>query len=338
MFKVGMVLGKFYPFHKGHAFLINTAVSQCDEVYVFVCSLPTDKYKGEDRARWIKNHYSMDPSVHVIHIDEVLPQEPKDHPDFWNIWVRVVKSHVPIVEAIFTSEPYGTPFAQHLGIKHVMVDEFRLNTPISGTKARGDIYGNWRFLPTEVKQHFKRKVCVVGPESTGKTTMVRHLTRMFDMKWVMEYGREYCQTHDTTTLTAGDFLRIVEGQIEREDEAFKQANGILFCDTDPLTTLMFYRLYCEKGTCEPDHHTETLLLDQAERHYDLYILLDPSVDHVQDGQRDFGVDAKRWEIFNRFEAALQAKEAKYVVIRGNDYADRIQQAGQAVDNLIATLR
>jgi HTH-type transcriptional repressor of NAD biosynthesis genes len=219
-----------------------------------------------------------------------------------------------------------------------MVDEFRLNTPISGTKARGDIYGNWRFLPHEVKEHFRRRVAIVGPESTGKTTMVKRLEKMFDMRGVMEYGREYCETHKTSELTPHDFVVIQRRQVEEEEKIHFQSNGIVFCDTDPLTTSIFYDLYVEKGTCVYDPQIDTLLRTNARRPYDLTILLTPEVDHVQDGQRDFGEQAKRWEIFNLFKQRLTESGANFIVVGGNDYADRIAQAAAWVDNMIADLR
>lgn len=328
-FKVGMVLGKFYPFHNGHAYLIDSALSQCDFVYVYMCSLPTDYYHGMDRCAWIFEHYRnecFEHRLHIFHVNEVLPQYPEEHPDFWNIWVNVVKSRAEKpIDAIFTSEDYGTPFAIHLNVEHVKVDQQRLLVPTSGTACRGHIYEQWDFLPPEVQDHFRKKICIIGPESTGKSTLAHRLAEHYDASIIDEYGREYTDQHGTTNLTAADFVNIGYGQYLRELSAYPSARRVLFCDTDQLITRAFYRLYAKYGTVTfADDVDAYLAYLQESRRYDLYLLLTPDVPYVQDGTRDF--PHIRDEAFDLIHKMVKQTNVPFIRIRGSDYEDRFEQA------------
>jgi cytidyltransferase-like protein len=60
----GLTLGKFAPFHKGHQFLIETALSQMDEVIAIVYNCPeTTSVPLNIRADWVRRLY---PDVQVI--------------------------------------------------------------------------------------------------------------------------------------------------------------------------------------------------------------------------------------------------------------------------------
>ena len=67
MFEKGLVIGKFYPPHRGHKYLIDTALAACEEVTVIVCYKKTETVPGELRASWIKK---IHPTAHVILIDD----------------------------------------------------------------------------------------------------------------------------------------------------------------------------------------------------------------------------------------------------------------------------
>ena len=139
LYKSGYVLMKAMPFHNGHKFLIDTAIVNSEKVTVIVGSLPTEPIPGNIRFKWVKEQYRTNPNVTVVHCNEVLPQYPEEHPDFWNIWVDVVKRYCPAdIDVIFTSESYGDPYAKHLGIKHHLVDIDRKLVPVSGTLVRKD--------------------------------------------------------------------------------------------------------------------------------------------------------------------------------------------------------
>jgi HTH-type transcriptional repressor of NAD biosynthesis genes len=343
-FKVGMVLGKFYPFHNGHAYLIDMALARCDFVYVYVCTLPNDYYRGADRAAWIFEHYRNEywnGQIKIIHVDEVLPQIPEEHPDFWTIWVNVVKSRADKpIEALFTSEDYGTPFAMHLGVEHVRVTERRKTVPISGTACRAHLYDEWEFLPVEVQNHFRKKICIIGPESTGKSTMTRMLAEHFNADYIEEYGREYATRIDPQEMTAADFVNIGYGQWLKEISAFPHARRLLFCDTDQLITRAFYRLYTTHfGAAQWDQVVDDYLKHlQESRGYTMYFLLTPEVPHVQDGQRDFGNPERRLEAYNTILRLVTESGVPFIRIKGSDFSDRFEQAVFWTNTVLETAR
>jgi HTH-type transcriptional repressor of NAD biosynthesis genes len=339
LFKSGMVLGKFYPFHKGHELLVNVARRQCAHVYVFVCSLPTEYYAGVDRARWVRETFPAH-EVTVIHVDEVLPQYPHEHPDFWALWTNVVTSRIKQVEAIFTSEDYGDEFARHLGAQHVMVDQSRHRVPISGTICRQNIYSQWDYLPMATQDHFRKQVCVVGPESTGKSTLCEQLAKYFRTSWVPEYGREYTETiKPASELLSHDFVDIGFEQMRRVEKAMDRARGVLFTDTNQLVTRTFYRLYEKTGKYEFNTLVDAYLANlQSMPEPHLYLLLTPEVAHVQDGQRDFGAEEQRWRAFNIIRDLLEESNANYVRIKGSDYQDRFEQAKFWTNTLLETAK
>ena len=66
-FKIGMYGGKFFPFHKGHLYCVETAAKKCEKLYVILFhgstqeleilkQKPNEKYlQVEDRIKHLKN-------------------------------------------------------------------------------------------------------------------------------------------------------------------------------------------------------------------------------------------------------------------------------------------
>ena len=88
----GFVLGKFMPPHRGHRLLCRFAEQFCDNLTILVCSLENDPIPGDVRYGWMRE---MFPASDVIHLSEDMPQEPGDHPDFWQIWREAIKRIEP---------------------------------------------------------------------------------------------------------------------------------------------------------------------------------------------------------------------------------------------------
>jgi NadR type nicotinamide-nucleotide adenylyltransferase len=204
------------------------------------------------------------------------------------------------VEAVFTSEDYGDGFANELTryfrerqptcpvVNHVLVDRGRKKLPVSGTLLRQDIHAHREWLSPMVYASFVQRVCLLGGESSGKSTLAEALAREFNTSHVAEYGRELWDAK-SGALSFDDMRQIAEVQVRREDNATTQANRFLFCDTSPLTTLFYsHQMF---GKAEPT------LERLAERRYDFTILCAPDFPFVQDGTRhpeDFRKRQHRW--------------------------------------------
>jgi NadR type nicotinamide-nucleotide adenylyltransferase len=164
------------------------------------------------------------------------------------------------------------------------------------------------------------RVVLTGSESTGKTTLANELARHYRAELVPEFVRSYAERREGM-ITFNDHGPIARGQMALEDEVFATARGIVFLDTDLLSTVV----YCDHyfGRC-PDWIREAA----TARRPDLYVLCDVDVPWVADGVRDRG--DRRDEMQSLFRAAVAASGAAHITVQG-DVAHRVAAVTAAVD-------
>lgn len=143
MNKVGFTIGKFAPLHKGHQYLIETAIKEMDEVYVIVYETDLIDIPVEKRAKWINNLY---PNVNVI----IAKNPPKQYgldEESVKIQTDYLKNIMKDINGthFFSSEEYGKYVARDLNVENRVVDYKRDNVPISASKVRADfkLYANF---------------------------------------------------------------------------------------------------------------------------------------------------------------------------------------------------
>jgi HTH-type transcriptional regulator, transcriptional repressor of NAD biosynthesis genes len=319
----GLVLGKFLPYHTGHAHLIRAARAEVDELVVLVCSVERESIPGALRFRWVRDSH---PDCRVVHVAEEVPQAPEDDPEFWPIWTGLIARHAGAVDIVFTSEGYGDELARRIGARHVSVDQPRLTVPASGSAIRAEPLRHWEFIPPAVRPHYAQRVALLGTESTGKTTMAERLAKRFETVMVGELGRPYCETRPAMSLELVDFEAIAWGQATWEDDAAVNANRVLICDTELHTTATWSDLVV--GT-----RPEWLTAAARARHYDLVLLLDDDVPWIADGTRV--LRDRRVEHTRRLRAELDAAGRRYTVLSG-EFAERGREAERLVGALLAT--
>lgn len=319
----GMILGKFLPPHAGHRYLVDFARNYCDDLTILVCTLEREPIEGALRYHWMRRIF---PDCRVIHITDDVPQTPDEHPEFWPIWRALILRAMPEgVDQVFASEDYGFKLAEVLNADFIPVDPARELMAVSGSAIRENPLKNWRYIPDEVRPYYLRRVCIFGPESTGKSTLTADLARHFDTLYVHEYARPLLNYKDGH-CDYPDIERIARGQAAAEDALAPRANRVLFCDTDPLTTTLWSDVLF--GKC-PDW-----VQQEAERRtYDLYLLLDTDVDWVDDTQRYFPEPEKRRAFFERCKEALDQRNRPYVHIHGS-WAERFKRAVAGVEQHI----
>ncbi len=320
----GLVLGKFSPYHAGHAHLIHTARAQVDELVVLVCSLETEPIPGQARFAWVSASH---PDCRVVHVSEEVPQTPDAHPDFWPIWTDLIKRYAGRVDLVFTSEAYGEELAGRVGGQHVCVDPGRLKFPVSGTAIRNDPLAYWEYIPAVVRPSYAHRVALLGAESTGKTTLAQRLSSSFNTTWVPEFGRAYCeQQRDARELTLDDFDAIARGQIEDEEAAARSANRVLICDTDVRTTATWSDLI--RGT-----RSAWLAREAAVREYSHVILMADDVPWVDDGSRV--LQNQRAQHTALLEAELRSSGQSFTRV-GGGFDERFEQARAVVSRVLRT--
>jgi HTH-type transcriptional repressor of NAD biosynthesis genes len=154
------------------------------------------------------------------------------------------------------------------------------------------------------------KVVLFGPESSGKTTLSRHLARHYSTVWAPEYAREYLQNkwnNERKTCQNEDLLPIARGQMKLENELAKKADKLLICDTDLLVTKIYSEEYYG-GYIHPELEKAAL-----NNKYDLYLLTYIDTPWEEDDLRDR--PDQRLEMFNAFENALKKYNRPYIVLK-----------------------
>lgn len=323
MFKNGLVVGKFYPPHKGHKYLINKAEAECTNVTVLICWKQSERIAGMLRAKWLQE---IHPNVRVMTVEDNKLND--DDSKGWAAYTKSVLGFTP--DAVFTSEAYGDPYASFMGCVHVLVDRNRVHIPISGTLVRSNPMKYAQFLEPVVRAYFASRVCVLGAESTGTTTLVKDLAAHYKTVWVPEYGRIYSEgklhAGSEGTWREEEFITIAKEQNILEDSLAEASNGLVICDTDNFATSLWYERYFGSRSKKVEVIAET-------RHYDLYILTGDEIPFVQDGTRDG--EHIRHAMHNRFIERLNETNRKYILVTGSK-DDRLNRAIVAINTLFTS--
>lgn len=168
-----------------------------------------------------------------------------------------------------------------------------------------------------------KKIAIVGPESTGKSTISSQLANYHQTVWVPEFSREYCSNLQAP-CTMQDELNMFYGQLESEANMLPLANKILICDTTILTVKIW-----------SDHtfgHTPAEVLHKLPKHpYDFYLLMDIDLPWQEDPLREF--PDLRPHFMDIWHQELDALHANYVVISGTE-TQRLDNAIEAIDEFL----
>lgn len=168
-----------------------------------------------------------------------------------------------------------------------------------------------------------KKIAIVGPESTGKSTISAALAEHYQTIWVPEYAREYCEKL-TEPCTWQDEINMFRGQLELEKKLLPEANKILICDTTFITVKIWSDQMFGKAPQE--------VLDELPRHpYDFYLLMDIDLPWEDDPLRDF--PNLREHFMAVWHRELQELNANYKLISGQG-TERFQKAVHAIDDFL----
>jgi HTH-type transcriptional repressor of NAD biosynthesis genes len=174
-FRHALIVGKFYPPHQGHLYLIETAARNCAAVTVLVMAAQSETLPLDDRLAWLRASAAGQPGVAVSGVRCDVPVD-FDDPAVWAAQVAVMRAALerdrrPPVDAIFSGEPYGPELAARFGAEHVAVDPGRVAVPVSGAQIRADLTRCWDYLIAPARAGLAARVVVVGAESTGTSTI-----------------------------------------------------------------------------------------------------------------------------------------------------------------------
>ncbi|MCC5647106.1 AAA family ATPase [Nostoc sp. CHAB 5824] len=308
--KCGLTLGKYAPLHKGHQWVIETALAEMDEVVVMIYDCPeVTAIPLTVRANWLRKIY---PQIQVIEAWDgplevgYTPEIKKKHEDYILKQLESKK-----ITHFYCSEFYGEHVSQALGAVNRLIDCDRKTFPISGTQVRRDTYVFREHLHPDVYRDLITNVVFLGAPSTGKTTIASQLATEYNTVWMPEYGREYWEKHQINRrLTLFQLVEIAKGHLEGEEALLLQANQYLFTDTNALTTYQF-SLYYHK-TVAPELIE---LAHQAMSRYDLVFICDTDIPY--DDTWDRSGEANRSIFKKQIENDLIVRKIPFFRLNGD---------------------
>ena len=191
-----------------------------------------------------------------------------------------------------------------------------------------------------------KKIVIIGPESTGKSTLCAQLAKHYNTIWVKEYAREFLNINEKYTYD--DLLIIAKNQLKKEDEASKElmntseiflpaqvssrkehtagnTDKLLFIDTD----LYVMQVWCEfvYNRCH-----NWILSQIASRHYDGYLLCNVDLPWEQDGMREYPAKETREKLYRYYKELMINQSTPWVEIVGN-HQERLTRARDFVEGL-----
>ena len=338
-FKEGLIIGKFDPPHIGHTMMIRFGLSMCEKMCVLVSGKEDDIILPVHRSFVISDHFVDEKNrLHMFSEYNDMEEGPKDSQgtvldeDYWQYWIEKIKKKFPDVDALFTNDFYGERLAREIGAKWYPIDPERNFLNVSSTKIRNNMTSCWNYVIPEAKYAYGKRVAIVGPESSGKSTMAFSLSRNLPMAGdVSEYGRTLSEIRKNT-LSKEDFIAILNGQSVAIN-AVQQIYPMVISDTEAITTYLFAKKYLM--TPEDKNEVEKIAMNKAMNQiFDLYIVLSPDVEWVDDGWRIIRNRKEREEWFEDTIRILTNLKRNYVVITGNDFYERYQKARQHILDLL----
>lgn len=154
-----------------------------------------------------------------------------------------------------------------------------------------------------------KKIVIIGPESTGKSTLCQDLAAHFGTAWCPEFARQYLLDNGTD-YTYGDLLVIAKGQQTLEDKLLPEAKPpFYFIDTNQYVM----KVWCE--VVFSDCHS-WIIQQIAQRQYDFYLLCDVDLPWVQDGLREYPDLMQRQQLFNTYKDIVINSGTPWAVISG----------------------
>lgn len=333
MYKVGMYGGSFNPLHLGHVNNIIEASTMCEKLYVVLCYNNNEEIDHRERFKWLTTITKDMEWVKVIEIFDTSTC--KDDYDWEKGRDDIVAAIGEKIDVVFCGDDYkGTNKFEKLYPNCTIYYLSRDRIKISSTEIRRNPMKYYEYLPKVVKPYYVKKVVIIGTESCGKSILVSNLAKIYNTTYVEEVGRDVCDNAGgINNMMPADFIEILCKHKVRELEAMKEANRVLFIDTEAIVTLYYLKLLFEdtKEIINPIINLGDSISKLNNDYF--YIFLEPDVKWVQDGTRTYGEDEVRGKNNIMLKEMLDERNIKYEVVSG-DYHTRLQKIKWLVNNII----
>lgn len=326
----GLVIGKFMPLHRGHEILFAFARQCCDELTIVVDRLAGQETSPETRARHVREVAGC---ARVAPIAREMPQAPLEHPLFWEVWrdelIESCGGKAP--DVLVASMDYGVPLSRALGARFVPFDFERSMLDVSSTAIRADPFGLWPVISAPARELYVRRLCLMGPESTGKSVCAQAVASKIGAGLVPEYAKTLIAAKGGR-FTAEDAIECAMGQQRSERVALGVSGPLMILDSDPLTTLAWSLTLFGSA---PEELERLAAKSPAP---DLTMLFDPSVPWTSDVHRRIdprsGTPESRESFFHLCTRMLEHHGRRFEVV-GGSYEKRFDQVMSRALGLIA---
>lgn len=354
--RVGIFFGEFAPLHVGHLSVIHQALMENDCVVLAVSGSHRPNDRGmsidlplERRFRYLREAFNDEPQLRIVKINE---DEMPDYPEGWEVWVKEFRSQIlSVLEEPSEEKHQFTIYAGESEYDDELISRLpkgyhvhhveRSILPISATQIRQNPVKYWNEIVPAFKRHFVKKVLVVGSASTGKTTMIRRLSKQFQAPFSEEYARTYEEIYNVRDdeLTESDYIRFINGQFDWNSHAIDSpySKGLAILDTDAIVTRCYAKLYLPQmamKTLEP-----LFQYTIAKEELDLILVIPPVTDYVDDGFRAMEWADSRFEFHEELMSELEefGLMEKTEVLSSDEtegYFARYKEAQEAIERLL----
>lgn len=306
----------------GHLNLIRFAESLAPTT-VIVSTQPSEPYPMN---RWLSVCGSVDADTRVEWYNEEIEQNP-EAPGFWDKWREIMTNFgFELGDYVVASESYGKRLAEEIGGKFMVYDLDRSIHPVKATDVRIDTLGNWQEILPEFRRGFVKRITIFGAESTGKTTLSKRLSNIYNSPWLFEWARPYLEGLDDQTITTPVMMDIWKGQLalQRHMNDFDAA-PFIFQDTDLYSTVGYWNMW-DMGT------PEGLLVNAYANRSDLYLITQSNIPFEPDPIR-YGGD-KRESSDQYWINLCENYGLNYRVLTGSREGDRLYSAMSFIKELL----
>ena len=324
----GVAVGKFLPAHCGHEYMLTFGASMCDHLTIVVDCVPDEWPSSEVRAEAMRADLAHLPNVTVVAVTSPTPQEPGDHPDFWNIWRNLmVEACGRMPDVLVCSMDYGLPLSEAIGCEFLPMDIDREAVPLSATLIRPDAWARWDDMLPHARQHLLARIAVEGAESSGKSFISRKVAREMGFGYSPEWANTFIgqRARAGRNFARDDLPLVAMAQIAQDRALELKVSHALISDSSALSTVVWSEFL--------HGHADDRLLrifeaeeSRAPRHRWVFT---PEVPWVPAAHRNVAEAADKDETRWRFHDALMTKlehlGLPYEVLPGG-FADKAAKA------------
>jgi len=150
-----------------------------------------------------------------------------------------------------------------------------------------------------------KSISIIGPESSGKTTLSILLSKILKGKYVDEYAREYLNNKKKYSIS--DLDKIALNQNKKIKIGFKSKNKFLISDTSTLVIEIWSILKYKKVS-------DLIKRKSNDEKFDYYLLCKPDIPWYYDSLRENPNDKQI--IFDYYEKLLNKRKINFKIIDG----------------------